>query len=90
MTALDLIILSLACWRGAYLITHEDAPFALMRKIRERWPLGGLLKCQYCASIWTAGFCYLLWLTPLAPLVYVLAVSGLAMLLYRYTGGDHV
>ena len=90
MSLPDLIVLAFAAWRGAYLITHEDAPFAFMKKIRERWPLGGLLNCQYCASIWTAAICYGLMLTPLAPFVYVLAISGLAMMFWRYTGGDHV
>jgi hypothetical protein len=88
LSPLDLLILSLACWRLAYLFTKESGPFDFIAGLRARYPLGGLMNCLYCASVWTAAGVYLLWLTPLSPLVYVLAISGLALLAYRYTGGD--
>lgn len=90
MQPLDLLILVLATWRLAYLIAKEDAPLRLMARLRARFPLGGLTTCQYCASVWAAAGLYLLMLTPAVWIVYILAISGGAMLLYRYTGGDHV
>ena len=89
MPPLDLLILALASWRLAYLLTKEDAPFRLMARLRAITTFGGLLDCIYCASIWASIGCYLLWQTPLAPLVTILAISGGAMMLWRYTGAEH-
>jgi len=89
MPPLDLLILALASWRLAYLLTKEDLPYGIMRRIRERVTFGGLLLCIYCTSIWASIGCYLLWQTPLAPIVTILAISGGAMMLWRYTGAEH-
>lgn len=88
MTPIDILLLSLFTWRGAYLLVKEDAPFRLMARLRERTTFGGLLTCMYCSSVWVALIGYLVLSTPLVPLVYVGAISGAAMLLHRYTGGD--
>lgn len=88
MEALDLIIITLATWRMAYLLVREDAPFKVMARIRQRTTLGGLLDCIYCSSIWTSLFCFALYVTPLQPLIVVFALSGGAMLMHRYTGGN--
>lgn len=90
MTPVNLFLLTLATWRLAYLVAKEDAPFKMAKRLRERFPLGGLTTCQYCASVWAAGILYVLMLTPVVWIVYILAASGGAMLMYRYTGGDHV
>lgn len=90
LTPFELTVLALASWRLAYFVTREDAPFKLMARFRSYSTLGGLLDCIYCASIWTAIACYIALQTPLAPLVSIAAVSGLAMLLWRFTGGSHV
>lgn len=90
MTLTDILILSLATWRLAYLISKEDAPFKLMARFRTRFPLGGGTACIYCSSVWAAIGLWLLLQTPLFPLVYILAASGGAMMLWRYTGGEHV
>jgi hypothetical protein len=89
MTPLDLLILSLFTWRGAYLLVKEDAPFRLMARIRAVTTLGGMLNCIYCASIWVALIGFILMSTPLVPVVYVGAISGGAMMMWRYTGGEH-
>lgn len=86
MTFLDLLILTLAAWRLAYLITKESAPFNLMGRFREAHPNWKVLTCIYCCSVWTAALMYILWLTPLAPLVAILALSGGALMLATYTG----
>lgn len=85
----EFLLVTLATWRLAYLLAREDAPFRLMAKVRARWPLGGLLTCLYCTSVWAAIICYLTWLTPARPLIVVFAASGGALLLWRYTGGSH-
>lgn len=89
---LDVLILMLATWRTAHLLTSEDAPFRLMARIRERTTLGGLLTCIKCASVWTAAL--LLWfysafIQPLSLAEFMLlipAVSGGALMLASYTG----
>ena len=89
MSFFDLLVLALATWRISYLIVYEDAPWRLMSRLREWNDLGGLLRCIYCTSLWVAVGCWLL--MQVAPaVVYVLAVSGGAMMLWRYTGGEHV
>lgn len=90
MASIDYLIIAIATWRLAYFLVREGAPFDVMTRIRQRTTLGGLLNCIYCTSIWTGLLCYLLWTTHLQPIVLVLAVSGLAMLLHRYTGGNLV
>ena len=90
MTPLDFIIIAIASWRLAFLVTREDAPFKLALKFRSRFPLGGLTTCLYCASVWTAAACYALWLTPLQPLVVIAAVSGAALMLAAYSGANHI
>lgn len=89
MTLLELLILALFAWRAAYLLVKEGGPFNIMVRVRAVTTFGGLLDCIYCSSIWTALIGYLLILTPFAPIVYIGAISGGAMMLWRYTGGEH-
>lgn len=88
MDGLTLIILALATWRLSYLMASESAPFQLMTKLRERTTVGGLLTCIYCSSIWAALIVLVLWFTPLAVVVYILAISGAALMLGSYTGAS--
>lgn len=89
MQPLDLLLITLAAWRLAYLITREDAPYKLAARFRARFPLGGLTSCIKCASIWTAAGMLALWHTPLQAGVVVLAISGGALMLASYTGAGH-
>lgn len=88
MTSFELILLALFAWRVAYMLVKEEGPFQVFARLRALTTLGGLLTCIYCTSVWSALLGYLLISTPLAPVVYVLAVSGLALMAHRYTGGD--
>ena len=90
MSPFDLLVLALATWRLAYLLVKEAAPFGIMTRIRAYTTLGGMLDCLYCSSVWAAIACYIALQTPLAHVVYIAAVSGLAMLLWRFTGGNHL
>lgn len=85
MSPLNLFILALATWRLAYLLAKETGPYQLITRFRARFHLPD---CIYCLSVWCAAGLYLASLTPAVVLVYILAISGGAMLAHRYTGGD--
>lgn len=89
MNALDLVVLSLACWRLAYMLVREDGPAHIFARLRARTTVGGLLECMFCSSVWTAVLVFAVWLTPLRPVVAVLAVSGLALMAAKYTGVEY-
>ena len=85
----ELVVLALATWRLAYLVSRERGPWGLVERVRLK--LGGALVCLYCASVWTSLLVWALWRVEMGrAVVIVLAISGLALLLHRYTGGDHV
>jgi len=86
LSPLDFLILAAAAWRLAYLISTESAPFNVMGRFRERYPLGGGTACLKCVSVWTAALVFGLWLTPLQSLVWIAAISGAALMLGSYTG----
>ena len=90
MTPVNLVILALASWRLAYFIVYDDAPYKIMKRIRDKFPNWQVLDCIYCASVWTAIICYALLLTSAYWIVDILAVSGGAMMFWRYTGGKHM
>lgn len=84
--ALILIVLALATWRAAYMVTSEEGPFGIFQRLRgavdpdQRTWLGRGINCIYCVSFWAA------W--ALLPLAYVwwgqwlvvgLAASGAAI-----------
>jgi len=82
----SLIILALATWRGAYMLTSETCPFNVCVWVRKHLNLGGVLNCIYCTSFWVAILMLGLWYTDLYPLVYVFAITGGAMVMRSYTG----
>lgn len=90
MTPLDLLILALFAWYGSYVLIKTSGPFDVFARLRSITTIGGLLACIYCLAPWIALLGYLiLFHTPLAPIVYVGAIAGGAMILHRYTGGDY-
>lgn len=89
MSALDLLILALACWRLAYMLVREDGPAHIFARLRARTTFGGLLECVFCTSIWTAVLVFAVWLTPARPVVEVLAISALALMAAKYTGVEY-
>lgn len=90
MTALDLVILALATWRLSFMVAREKGPFSAFERLRVVLPLGGLTACLYCVSVWVSVGLYLLWGVGILWPAQLCAISGLAIMLYRYTGGDHV
>ena len=87
LTPLNLLILALATWRLAYMVAKEDGPFNVFAVMRARFTW---LACIYCVSVYAALLVYAVLMSTLLPLAYILAGSGGAMLLYRYTGGEHI
>lgn len=88
MTPLDAIALSLAVFYVALSVGRTHGPFNVFDTIRTRWPLGGLMTCPICLSIWAALALYgLLLIAP--PAVYVFAAAGAASFAYRWSGGEH-
>lgn len=90
MNPFDLLILSLATFYLSYAISSTDGPFHVFGWLRTHVPLGGLTACLVCLSPWFAALFYVLLLTPLAVAVYVLAVAGASVLVWRYTGANNV
>jgi hypothetical protein len=87
MTLVNLLTLALFSWYVAYVLVKTSGPFNMFGRLRAATTLGGLLECVYCLVVWVAAVGYLLlYVTPFAPVVYIGAVAGAAMLAHRYTG----
>lgn len=96
-----ILLLALATYRLTHLITSEDGPAKLCRRLRlfagayqsvdGRWDsehvFGKLLSCFMCASVWVAALVYAahVYLPALDVLWIILALSGAACLLKRST-----
>lgn len=90
MQPFDILVLAVATWYIAHLITRSDGPYAVFRKLREAMPMGGLLTCSVCASIWIATGCYILWMSPLQHLVYLPAIAGASLMAGVYSGATRL
>jgi len=86
LSLVDLIILSLATWRLAFMLVRESGPFDIIARARTRSTLGGLLDCVACVSLWSGIILWLLYLTPLKPVVYIPAISAGGLMLASWTG----
>lgn len=79
----------LATWRVAHLIAHEDGPFDVIVRLRQRagdGVLGKLMDCPYCLSLWIAApLALLLAGSPGAWCVAWLGISGGASLLEKFS-----
>lgn len=87
MNAIDLLILALATYLFTDALVNRALPFGVMARLRDRLQWDVFL-CFYCSSFWAALAVYGMWM--LEPrLVMPLAAGGGAVLLWRYTGGNH-
>lgn len=84
LSPLDLLILALATWRLSYMVTSESGWYRIFEIIRTR--IGGATTCIYCFSVWASMVLLWCYLTPFVIIVYVLAISGLALVIRSYTG----
>lgn len=89
MPIVDLLILVLATWYTAHVVTKSRGMFGVFERARARVPHGGLLDCIVCFSPYAAGLNLLLMHTSLVVVVYALAAAGGALLLAVYVGADH-
>ena len=87
MQPTDLAILALATYLITDYAVNRALPFGIMTRIRDRWQTD-VLRCMYCAAIWSGMAVYLLWRVE-PQLIYPPAIGGAAILLWRYTGGNH-
>jgi len=91
LTTIDFLLITLATWRLARFITRDDAPFALMKRFRDRFapsPESGL-RCIYCTSIWTALLITLVYVVGGVigqVVVVVLAASAGGLMLASFSG----
>lgn len=90
---LALLIAVLGVWRLCHLIAHEDGPFDVIARLRERagdGVFGALMDCAYCLSLWWAvpfaAFLAVNWgVSPLEGAALWLGISGGASLIERAT-----
>jgi hypothetical protein len=79
----------LAVWRVTHLLAAEDGPWNAVARLRARLgagPLGRLMDCFYCLSVWVAApFALFVAWRPPDLVVAWLALSGGACLLERAT-----
>jgi hypothetical protein len=82
-----MVLAVLATWRVTHLLASEDGPAAIIARLRERLghgPLGKLMDCFKCLSLWIAAPMALLVAENLLDwLLCWLALSGAACLLQR-------
>jgi hypothetical protein len=98
ITAMEFLILSLAVWRTAVLVTQDDGPARICAYMRAYFvpagteardgSLGELVTCPYCLSVWLGIAVWLSWLswpteTLLASLP--LALAGAAAAVHKLT-----
>jgi hypothetical protein len=83
------VVAVLATWRVSHLAAREDGPFDIIVRVRARLgagPLGRLMDCPYCLSLWVAApFAFAFGSSVTAWVAAWLAVSGGACLAERLT-----
>ncbi len=76
----------LAVWRLTHLVTREDGPWDVVRRVRQSQMAGRMLSCFYCLSVWVAlPFAWFVRGSTIERLVAWWAISGAAILLERVT-----
>lgn len=77
------VLISLATWAIAFMVSNTSGPFHAFEWVRNHLPLGGLTSCIICLSPWIA---VALWLLPDGIVIWALAAAGLALMLHSYVG----
>jgi Protein of unknown function (DUF1360) len=84
-------IASLATWRVTHLLAREDGPGSIVVRLRVRagtGPIGELMDCFYCLSVWVAcPFAFAIARRGREVVFTWLALSGAACLLERTVPG---
>lgn len=87
MQPLDLLILALACYLVTDALVNRALPFGVMTWLRERVN-SDVFRCFYCASFWAGVAVYTITFREIN-LINSAAIAGGAVLMWRYTGGNH-
>lgn len=97
MTLAELLIVALAAYRLAHLLTIEDGPWDVFEKLRrmaglpapgnpvnveQLSVLGGVLNCFWCCSFWTAAIFWAVAQVWMPP-VEIFAAAGAVLILAR-------
>jgi hypothetical protein len=84
----ELLTYALATWYLSYIITAQDGPFLVLKRIRAMPLFFAVLQCIYCTAPYVAGVVYLVSRNTEygLPIVQVVAVAGAALMLRAYTG----
>jgi hypothetical protein len=81
------VLAALATWRVTHLLANEDGPADIVFRLRRRLgdsPIGGLMDCFNCLSLWVAiPATFFLTTQPVVWAVSWVALSGAACLLQR-------
>lgn len=88
MSLLDLLTCALATWYISYILTAQDGPFLLLKRLRAMPAFYKVLQCIYCTSPYVAALVYLAAQHEAVglPVVQVIAIAGGALMLRSYTG----
>lgn len=88
MTPFNFLLLTLASWYIAHVITSEKGAWEMFVKLRAMLPLGGLTSCIFCLIPYVVAILYaLVWFVPDAQhIVNVFGIAGAALMLRSYTG----
>lgn len=86
LTPFDFAVIALASCYWAFVVPKKSGPYALFDRLRARTTLGGLLLCPPCLVLWLAALMWVLWQTPLAPVVTISAAAGLACFIGYWSG----
>jgi hypothetical protein len=89
MQPFDILVLAVATWYIAHVITRTDGPYGVFRKLRKEMPMGGLLTCITCASIWVALIFWIVWQTPIGAVVYPFTIAGAGLMFGAFSGASH-
>lgn len=87
LSVVDAVALGLSTFYLAFSLARTHGPFNAFKAFRDRWPIGGLVTCVYCLSVWVALIMWAL-LQVYPPAVYIIAAAGASSAFYRYTGAD--
>jgi len=94
-----LLLVGLATYRASCLLSYDDGPWYIFRRLRAwagkqaarrggEWAMfAEWLHCPYCNGIWFAGFFVILWLLGERLLIMLLAIAGVQSLLLDNLGG---
>lgn len=83
MTPFQLVTFAAATWYLAYAVTQTHGPFGVFEWLRAHIPLGGLMVCIICLSVWVA---LVLRLIGSNPITDALAIAGIALWAHSYFG----